>query len=54
VLGQTTLAALSRLRAEQAERRLALGADYHEDEGLVICKADGSPYRPRQRVRHVP
>jgi len=54
VLGQTTLAALKRLRSEQGERRLVLGADYHEDEDLVICKADGSPYRPRQRVRHVP
>jgi integrase len=46
VLGQTALAALKRLRAEHAERRLAMGADYHTDEDLVICKADGSPYRP--------
>jgi integrase len=31
VLGPTTLATLKRLRAEQMERRLALGADYHPD-----------------------
>jgi len=46
VLGPSTVAALKRLRAEQAERRLALGGDYHTDEDLVICKADGRPYRP--------
>jgi integrase len=46
VLGQSTLAALKRLRAEQVERRLAMGACYHVDEELVVCKADGSPYRP--------
>ena len=39
------IAALRRLRAEQAERRLILGVDYH-DEDLVICKPDGRPYRP--------
>jgi integrase len=44
-LGPTVIAALRRLRAEQAERRLILGADYH-DEDLVICKPDGRPYRP--------
>jgi integrase len=44
-LGPTLIAALRRLRAEQAERRLALGADYH-NEDLVICKPDGQPYRP--------
>ncbi len=60
VLGPRTLAALKRLHAEQLERRLALGPDYHpdaerrlargpdynEDEYLVICKPDGRPYRP--------
>lgn len=60
ILGPTTVAALKRLYAEQAERRLALGADYHadaerrlargpnhnQDEYLVICKQDGRPYRP--------
>jgi len=60
ILGPTTVAALKQLHAEQAERRLALGADYHPDaerrlargpgydqnEYLVICKADGRPYRP--------
>jgi integrase len=45
-LGPATVAALRRLRAEQAERRLALGAAYHTGEDLVICKLDGSPYRP--------
>jgi hypothetical protein len=44
-LGPIVIAALRRLRAEQAERRLALGVDYH-DEDLVICKPDGRPYRP--------
>jgi integrase len=44
-LGPTVIAALRHLRAEQAERRLALGSDYH-DEDLVICKPDGRPYRP--------
>jgi integrase len=44
-LGPTVIATLRRLRAEQAERRLALGPDYH-DEDLVICKPDGRPYRP--------
>jgi integrase len=60
VLGPTTLAALKRLHAEQTQRRLALGPDYHpdaerrlargpgydHDEYLVICKPDGRPYRP--------
>jgi integrase len=45
VIGPTVIAALRRLRVEQAERRLILGADYH-DEDLVICKPDGRPYRP--------
>jgi integrase len=59
VLGPTTLAALKRLHAEQMQRRLALGPDYHPDaerrvargrnyhqnEYLVICKPDGRPYR---------
>jgi integrase len=44
-LGPTVIATLRRLRAEQAERRLALGPDYH-DEDLLICKPDGRPYRP--------
>jgi integrase len=60
MLGPTTLAALKRLHAEQTQRRLALGPDYHpdaerrlargpgydKDEYLVICKPDGRPYRP--------
>jgi integrase len=60
MLGPTTLAALKRLHAEQTERRLALGPDYHpdaerrlargpgydKDEYLVICKPDGRAYRP--------
>ena len=45
VLGPATVAALKRLRAEQAGRRLALGGSYH-GEDLVICKPDGQPYRP--------
>jgi integrase len=44
-LGPTLIAAMRRLHAEQAERRLALGTDYH-DEDLVICKVNGQPYRP--------
>jgi integrase len=31
VLGPTALAALKRVHAEQTERRLALGPDYHPD-----------------------
>jgi len=45
VLGPATVAALKRLRAEQAGRRLAFGGAYH-GEDLVICKPDGKPYRP--------
>ncbi|HEX9342334.1 MAG TPA: site-specific integrase, partial [Actinomycetota bacterium] len=45
VLGPATVAALRRLRAEQAGRRLALGGAYHHED-LVICKPDGQPYRP--------
>jgi integrase len=45
-LGTATVAALKRLRAEQAERRLALGGDYDAAADLVICKPDGRPYRP--------
>jgi integrase len=45
-LGPTVATALRRLRAEQAERRLALGGDCYAGEDLVICKPDGRPYRP--------
>jgi len=45
-LGPSTVAALRRLRAEQAERRLAFGAAYHADLDLVVCKADGAPLHP--------
>jgi integrase len=45
-LGQATVAALKRLRVEQAERRLVLGGDYDAAADLVICKPDGRPYRP--------
>jgi len=45
-VGPATLAALRRLRAEQAERRLLLGGAYDVDSDLVICKPDGRPYRP--------
>jgi integrase len=45
-LGPATAAALRRLRAEQAERRLAFGPGYATEADLVICKADGRPYRP--------
>jgi integrase len=45
-LGPTTVAALRRLRAEQAGRRLALGSVYDAASDLVICKPDGRPYRP--------
>jgi integrase len=45
-LGPSAIAALRRLRAEQAQRRLVFGAGYATAEDLVICKADGRPYRP--------
>jgi integrase len=45
-LGSATVAALRRLRAEQAGRRLVLGGDYDAAADLVICKPDGRPYRP--------
>jgi integrase len=45
-LGPVTVATLRQLRAEQAERRPALGPGYHTSEDLVICKLDGRPYRP--------
>jgi integrase len=44
-LGPTVIGALRRLRAEQIERRFALGPAYHLED-LVICKPDGRPYRP--------
>jgi integrase len=44
--GPPVVAALRRLRAEQAERRLVLAGAYQVDEDLVICKPDGRPYRP--------
>jgi integrase len=46
VLGPSTVAALKRLRAGQAQRRLLLGAGYDSEADLVICKPDGCPYRP--------
>jgi integrase len=45
-LGPATVAALKRLRVEQAGRRLVLGGDYDAAADLVICKPDGWPYRP--------
>jgi integrase len=45
-LGPATVAALRRLRAEQAGRRLVLGGAYDAAADLVICKPDGRPYRP--------
>jgi integrase len=45
-LGPATVAALRRLRAEHAERRLVLGGAYDAAADLVICKPDGRPYRP--------
>ena len=36
---------LLKLRAEQEEKKLLLGSDYH-DSGYVFCKDDGSYYRP--------
>jgi integrase len=46
VLGSTTITALKQLRTAQEEQRRLLGAAYYEDEDLVVCKPDGSPYRP--------
>jgi integrase len=45
-LGPAAVAALKRLRVEQAGRRLVLGGDYDAGADLVICKPDGRPYRP--------
>jgi integrase len=45
-LGPQTVVALRRLRAEQAQRRLAFGTAYHADADLVVCKIDGAPLRP--------
>jgi integrase len=45
-LGPSTVAALRRLRAEQAERRLAFGAAYNAADDLVVCQVDGAPLRP--------
>ena len=36
---------LLRIKAEQEEKKLLLGSDYH-DSGYVFCKDDGSYYRP--------
>jgi integrase len=45
-LGPSTVAALRRHRAEQAERRLAFGTAYHTAGDLVVCQVDGRPSRP--------
>ena len=45
-LGPQAVAALRRLRVEQAERRLVYGAAYRTDEDLVVSKADGAPLNP--------
>jgi integrase len=41
----SVVVALRRLKGEQAQRRLELGAAY-EDHGLVCAREDGSPMRP--------
>jgi len=40
-----TVEALKRHRVEQAENRLRMGPVY-EDNGLVVCREDGRPWRP--------
>jgi integrase len=45
-LGPSTVAALRRHRAQQAERRLAFGTAYNMGDDLVVCQADGQPWRP--------
>lgn len=44
-LDSGTVAMLRRLRAEQAETKLRLGPDYH-DEGYVFAQPDGRPHHP--------
>ena len=49
-LDSGTVSMLRKLRAEQAETKLRLGADYH-DEGYVFCQPDGQPYHPERFSR---
>lgn len=41
---------LRKLRAEQAEEKLRLGAEYR-DEGYVFCQPDGRPFHPEREPR---
>ena len=49
-LDSGTVSMLRKLRAEQAEMKLRLGAGYH-DEGYVFCQPDGQPYHPERFSR---
>ena len=49
-LDSGTVSMLRKLRAEQAEMKLRLGAGYH-DEGYVFCQPDGRPYHPERFSR---
>lgn len=49
-LDSGTVSMLRKLRAEQAEIKLRLGADYH-DEGYIFCRADGRPHHPERFSR---
>lgn len=50
-LPQLTVAALRHQRIEQAERRLQLGPDYH-DEGLMCPRKNGQPWPPNLLSRN--
>lgn len=45
-LDETAVAALKAHRKRQREERLAAGPSY-DDQGLVVCQADGSPVHPK-------
>lgn len=49
-LDSGTVSMLRKVRAEQAEMKLRLGAGYH-DEGYVFCQPDGQPYHPERFSR---
>jgi integrase len=49
-LDSGTVSMLRKVRAEQAELKLRLGAGYHDD-GYVFCQIDGQPYHPERFSR---
>jgi integrase len=49
-LDSGTVSMLRKVRAEQAELKLRLGAGYHDD-GYLFCQPDGQPYHPERFSR---